>query len=183
MGRSRPAGHLHERGRERHADGAAGRSRGQAARGLRREGDGGAARRTAEARAGRARAASVEARKRIPARGRRTGTSIWRQTTRSRGSSSIRRAGRFRRSPLRRGSARLDASGGSQGSRSRRFVDGSQPVRSLHLAGPAGLDDADDLRQRLRHHAGPGLRRDPVRDDSRGARHPGGQRSASSGRP
>ena len=174
VGRSRPAGHLHERRRERHADGAAGRSRGQAARGLRRQGDGGAARRTTEARAGR-RAQHRRKRGRgygrgavalVRASGREQRAAVARLRSAKREDPADDRCGQ---------AARGDPSGGTQGTGARRLVDGPEPLRSLHLARSAWLDDADDLRQRLRHHAEPGLRRDPLRDDSRGARHPGGQ--------
>ena len=47
----------------------------------------------------------------------------------------------------------------------------SQPLRSLHLARRARLDDAGDLRQLLSDRPGPGLRRDSLRDDSRSASH------------
>ena len=43
----------------------------------------------------------------------------------------------------------------------------------------ARLDDAGDLRQLLRHHAGPGLRRHPLRDGARDARHPARRPAAS----
>ena len=52
-----------------------------------------------------------------------------------------------------------------------RLVDGPQPLRPLHHAWRARLDDAGDLRQLLRHHAGARIRRHPLRDDSRDARH------------
>ena len=54
----------------------------------------------------------------------------------------------------------------SQRPRPRRLVRGPQPVRPVHLARPARLDDAGDLRQLLRDPPGARLRRDPLRDDS-----------------
>ena len=39
----------------------------------------------------------------------------------------------------------------------RRLMAGSQPLRSLHHSRTARLDDARDLRQRVRHHAGAGI--------------------------
>ena len=46
------------------------------------------------------------------------------------------------------------------------------PLRSLHHARDSRLDDAGRLWQPLRHHAESRLGRHPLRDDSRGARHP-----------
>ena len=49
---------------------------------------------------------------------------------------------------------------------------GPQPLRSLHHARAPRIDDAGDLRQLVPDRAGPGLRRDPLRDDPRDAHHP-----------
>ena len=54
----------------------------------------------------------------------------------------------------------------------RRLLHRSQPLRPLHHARAARVDDAGDLRQLVPDRAGPGLRRDPLRDDPRDARHP-----------
>ena len=48
---------------------------------------------------------------------------------------------------------------------------GSQPLRSLHHARAARLDDAGDLRQLVRDHPVARLGRDSLRDDSRDASH------------
>ena len=53
-----------------------------------------------------------------------------------------------------------------------RFVRGSQPLRPVHHARASRLDDAGHLRQLVPDPSGPGLRRDPLRDDSRDAHHP-----------
>ena len=49
---------------------------------------------------------------------------------------------------------------------------GLHALRPLHHARRDRVDDAEDLRQRLPHRAGAGLRRDHGGDDSRGARDP-----------
>ena len=141
VGRSGPAGHVHERGRERHADGAAGRSRGQAARGFRREGDGGAAR----GRQKRAQSARAQhRRKRGRGHGRGPIALVRAPGGKQRAAvARLRSAERKDSADHRRGAAaRRGATGGTQGPRAGRFVDRPQPLRSLHLARPAGLDDA-----------------------------------------
>ena len=59
---------------------------------------------------------------------------------------------------------------------------GSDALRPLHHARRARLDDAGDLRQLLRDRAGPGLRRHPLRDGARDARHPARRPAACSPR-
>ena len=75
------------------------------------------------------------------------------------------------------GSARPRGRGAAR-SRPGRLVGGSQPLRSLHHARPARLDDAGHLRQLVPDRAGPGLRGHPLRDGSRDARHPARRPSA-----
>ena len=48
----------------------------------------------------------------------------------------------------------------------------ARPVRPLHHARPAARHLPDHLQQHVADRAGPGLRRDPLRDDSRRAHHP-----------
>ena len=54
----------------------------------------------------------------------------------------------------------------------RRLVRGQKPVRPVHLARPAGLDDAGDLRQLVSDRAGAGCGGHQLRDDSRDAADP-----------
>ena len=63
----------------------------------------------------------------------------------------------------------------------RRFVHRSQPLRPLHLARCAGLDDARHLRQLLRDRSGPRLRGHSLRDGPRSASDPARWQSASAG--
>ena len=88
------------------------------------------------------------------------------------GWSSIRRtAGSRRMTPKARERAAARAAG-APGTRRGRLVRGPQPLRPLHHPRPPRVDDAGDLRQLVRDRAGPGLRRDPLRDGQRAARHP-----------
>ena len=74
--------------------------------------------------------------------------------------------------------SRDGACAGAKGSRRCGLVRRSQPLRSLHHARPARLDDAGHLRQLVRDRAGPGLRRHLVRDGERASRHPARRPSA-----
>ena len=62
----------------------------------------------------------------------------------------------------RSGGSRLAQTRGGERTRSGRLLRRPQPLRSLHHARPARLDDAGHLRQLLPDRAGPRVRRDPA---------------------
>ena len=66
----------------------------------------------------------------------------------------------------------------AQRARAGRLLRGSQPLRSVHLARPARIDDARHLRQLVPDSPGPGLRGDSLRDDPRNAGHSARRRAA-----
>ena len=114
---------------------------------------------------GRTRAATAPAR-------RRTGSSAGQPSRRT----SIvidPRTDASRISTTRRGSARpIAVNARTTGNRPFDGPDGDGPLRSLHHARAAPRDLPDHLQQHVADRAGPGLRRHPLRDDSRRARHP-----------